>query len=54
MKRNTEQCKDCIYWKSADGSEMNQHFCHHLLHTNKRREIKGKVCLSKKVKSNES
>ena len=48
MKQNTEQCKDCVYWRSGDGNKTTPHFCHHLLTTRKRRKRDGGVCLSKK------
>lgn len=42
-----KQCKNCAYWTGVTGSNgTNMHFCHHILHTGKRRvEVDG-VCQS--------
>lgn len=49
-KVNVERCYDCKYWRNGGGSYSGSNsvkFCHHLLETNKRRQVgaDGK-CLS--------
>ena len=48
---NREQCKGCVYFKSAGGEPDAIKFCHYLLHTGKRRKVgQDEVCLSNSKK----
>lgn len=48
-KRKGTGCAGCLYWLNSSGCDYGIHdrFCHHLLHTNKRRVIgENGECLS--------
>lgn len=45
---NTEQCKGCVYWNSANGMKTVDHFCHYLLVNGKMRPREGEKCLGRK------
>ena len=45
---NTEQCKGCVYWNSANGMKKVDHFCHYLLVNGKMRPREGEKCLGRK------
>ena len=45
---NTEQCKGCVYWNSANGMKIVDHFCHYLLVNGKMRPREGEKCLGRK------
>ena len=46
---NREQCKECVFFKSAGGAPDAIKFCHFMLHTGQRRKVgkDGESCLSR-------
>lgn len=48
---NTEQCKGCRYWKSTNGTEKAEHFCHYLLMNGKMRPRDGDKCLGRRERT---
>jgi hypothetical protein len=51
---NREQCRGCIYFIAGGGGQkvnLSEKFCHHLLHTDKRRVVgEDEKCLSRTTK----
>ena len=47
-----QQCKGCTYFRGVDYGKHSYHFCHHLLYTNKRRQVgENDLCLSRSTEA---